>query len=335
MTALLTFLVLAGLIFFSGKRLSYYGGLVARHLGLGQAWIGLILMASVTSLPELSVGISSVARVGSADLALGDVLGSCVFNLFLLSVLDVLVAGEPLSARVSTSHILAGAMSLILVALVGLELHLPATLAITSWIAVSSGLFLVLYLVTVRLLFRYEARMNLSPAAAGNRLDPAPALSLKQALSYYLLHAGVVVSAALFLPDMAQTIAVEFGLGESLVATLFLAASTSLPEAAVSVSAVRMGSYDLAVGNLMGSNLFNILILGIDDLFYTPGHLLKAASDTHLISVFGVTVMTGIAMAGLMYRSPRKLFFLAWDAWLIGLVYLGNLWLLYYFRHGG
>lgn len=329
---LLLFGVLAGLIFLSGKRLSLYGDAIAAHLGLGRAWIGLVLMASVTSLPELTVGISSVALVGSADLALGDVMGSCVFNLFLLALMDALVPGVPLSSKVSTSHILAAAMSIVLVALVGLGLFLPPTIVITSWIGLSSGAFVVVYFVSVRLLYQYELKMVQTAVAQEAGEMAGPKVSLKKAVLFYALNAVVVVGAALALPGIAHNIAVRSGLGESFVGTLFLAATTSLPEAAVSISAIRMGSFDLAVGNLIGSNMFNILILSIDDAFYTRGYLLKDASESNLVSVFSVIIMTGVAIAGLMYRSGKKRYFLAWDALFIGAVYLGNLLLLYYLR---
>lgn len=330
--ALLIFTILASLIFFSGKRLSLYGDAIAVHLGMGKAWIGLILMASVTSLPELSVGISSVYLVGSADLALGDVLGSCVFNLFLLSLMDSLVPGVPLSSKVSTSHILAAALSITLVAMVGLGLYLPPNIVLVSWIGLSSIAFVVVYFLSMRLLYHYELKMVAAASIPEGSPGAVPEVSLKKAILLYVVNAVVVVGAAVFLPSTAETIARESGLGESFVGTLFLAASTSLPEAAVSISAVRMGSYDLAVGNLIGSNLFNILVLAIDDVFYTRGHLLKDASDSNIVSAFSVIMMTAVAIAGLMYRSKRKVFFLAWDALLIAAVYIGNLLMLYYLR---
>lgn len=332
MSALAIFVVLALLIFFSGKRLSLYGDAIAIHLGLGKAWIGLMLMASVTSLPELTVGISSVTLVGSADLALGDVMGSCVFNLFLLSLMDSLVPGVPLSSKVSPSHILAAALSIILVAMVGLGLYLPPNIVLVSWIGLSSIAFVVVYLVSVRLLYHYTLKLITATAIPEGEKEALPPASFRKAVLLYALHAMVVVGAALFLPGIAETIAKESGLGESFVGTLFLAASTSLPEAAVSISAIRMGSFDLAVGNLIGSNLFNILILSIDDAFYTKGHLLKDASDNNIVSVFSVIIMTAVAIAGLMYRSNRKPFFVAWDALLIGAVYIANLLALYYLR---
>jgi cation:H+ antiporter len=328
--SLLLFVVLAALIFFSGKKLSEYGDMIARHMGLGRAWIGLVLMASVTSLPELSVGISSSALAGSADLALGDVMGSCVFNLFILSMLDVFVRGEPLLFKASPSHMLAAALSIILVALVGMGLFLPTNITIIKWIGLSSILFIVVYFISMRLIYFYEAKLLLAQVA--KEAEPVPPISFKRAVWLYVINAGVVIGAALFLPGLAQNIATASGWGESFVGTFFLAASTSLPEVAVSYSAIRMGAVDLAVGNLIGSNLFNILILSVDDMFYNKGPLLKDASDSNLVSVFSVIMMTAVVIASLAYRRPRKSFLMAWDSLIISGIYIGNLVLLYYLQ---
>ena len=152
---------------------------------------------------------------------------------------------------------------------------------------------------------------------------------MKKAIIWYSVNALVVVAAALFLPGFADRIAERTGLGESFVGTLFLAASTSLPEVAVSISAVRIGATDIAVGNLFGSNLFNVLILAIDDIFYTKGLLLKNASDLNIYSVLATIIMTAIAIIGLSYRAEHKRFIMAWDTLLILLVYIGNILLLY------
>jgi cation:H+ antiporter len=90
-----------------------------------------------------------------------------------------------------------------------------------------------------------------------------------------------------------------------------------------------MGSLDLAVGNLLGSNLFNILILAIDDIFYTKGFILKDASPNNIISVFSAILMTAVAIIGLSFRTKGKRFLLAWDAALIFFIYIVNLILLY------
>ncbi len=84
----LGFLVCTVAIVHGGAKLTKYGDAIAEITGWGKAWTGLILMASVTSLPELMTGISSVAIIGEPDLAAGDVFGSCVFNLLILSYID-------------------------------------------------------------------------------------------------------------------------------------------------------------------------------------------------------------------------------------------------------
>lgn len=322
------FLFCAVVIFLAGKKLAHYGDALADLTGLGKAWIGLILMASVTSLPELMVGISSSAIVKSADLAVGDILGSCAFNLGILALMDAFVPKhKPLLGSASPNHVLAAALGLILITMAGIGLYLPNDFIITSGIGVISISFMVIYLFSVRLMYQYNNRI--AGNATGDATDHASGLTLKTAAGWYTLYALIIIAAALFLPHFAEQIAEQTGLGKSFVGTLFLAVSTSLPEIAVSIAAVRMGSIDLSVGNLLGSNIFNVFILFIDDLFYTKGTLLKDASDSHIISVFSVILMSAIAIIGLTYRTTEKRYFLAWDALLIFIIYVLNIVLLY------
>jgi cation:H+ antiporter len=144
----------------------------------------------------------------------------------------------------------------------------------------------------------------------------------------YAFFSLIIIVAALSLPYFAEHIAEMTGLKQSFIGTFFLAVSTSLPEIAVSIAAVKMGSIDLAVGNLLGSNIFNILILAIDDLFYTKGLLLQNASPSHLISILSTIIMSAIVVIGLSYHAKGKRFFLAWDAVVIFIVYIINLILL-------
>jgi cation:H+ antiporter len=321
------FLICAVIIFFAGKKLSFYGDAIAELTGLGKAWIGLILMASVTSLPELMVGISSSAIIQSADLAVGDILGSCAFNLFILALMDAFVPkNKPLIGSASPNHILAAALGLILITLTGVGLFLPDDIVLTKGIGLTSLLFIIIYIVSIRLIYSY----NLShPDATETAHHTDPKITLKKVIVRYIFFAVIIIAAALFLPYFAEQIAEQTGLGKSFVGTLFLAVSTSLPEIAVSYAAIRLGSLDLSVGNLLGSNIFNILILSIDDIFYTKGHILKDASEGNLISVFAVIIMTAIAIIGLTYRSTGKRFLLAWDALLIMVIYILNMVLLY------
>ncbi len=84
----LQFVLCAGLIGIAGVRLSRYGDAIAGHTGLSRNWIGLVLLATVTSLPELVTGLSAVTLAAAPDIAVGDVLGSCVFNLGRIQPVD-------------------------------------------------------------------------------------------------------------------------------------------------------------------------------------------------------------------------------------------------------
>ncbi|HBA26511.1 MAG TPA: hypothetical protein DCY98_03815 [Nitrospinae bacterium] len=112
--------------------------------------------------------------------------------------------------------------------------------------------------------------------------------------------------------------------------------TTSLPEVVVSISALKIGATDMAIANLFGSNIFNILILAIDDIFYIKGSLLADVSANHAVTGFMAVLMTGIAVVSLIYRLERKTFLrLGWDTIAILLAYIVNIYLLYILRVKG
>ena len=321
------FIICAIIIFLAGKKLSLYGDLLAEITGLGKAWIGLILMSAVTSLPELMVGISSVAIIGDADLAVGDIFGSCAFNLGILSLMDFFTPkNKPLFTSASKSHIMAAAFGALLIAIAGLGIFLGDAIILSPYIGFTSFAFVIVYLISLRVIYNYQSAQ---PKTADNHTSTS--LNKQQIVIRYIAFASVIILTALALPHFAERIAMHTGLGKSFVGTLFLAVSTSLPEIAVSIAAVRMGSADMAVGNLMGSNIFNVFILFLDDLFYARGPLLQHVSSAHLISVFMVLIMSMVAIIGLMFPSQNRRFFLATDTLVILLLYVINIILLYIF----
>ena len=154
----------------------------------------------------------------------------------------------------------------------------------------------------MRVVFAYErahpTETDMGPASA-----PATAL-LHQAIARFVLAALVVVLAGLWLPFAAIDLAHAMGWNRSFVGSLFVAMATTLPELAVTLSALRLGALDMAIGNLLGSNLFNVTIIAVDDLFYRQGALLADVSLVHAVSAASAIVMTGLAMVGLFFR-PR------------------------------
>lgn len=327
MFAFLWFITCAAIIFFAGKKLSYYGDLISEMTGLWRAWIWLILMASVTSLPELMVWLSSSAIVESADLATGDILGSCLFNLAILAAMDAfLPKNKPLLSHASQSHILAAGFGMILIALVGIGIYLPSDISIL-WVGSVTLSCAIIYLISVRVLYHYSQSHPHDESVIDTQDNQLP---LKKVIQYFCGFATIIVTAALFLPHFAEQIAHMTGLGQSFVGTIFIAISTSLPEVAVSYAAIRMGSIDLSVWNLLWSNIFNIFILFLDDIFYTKGTILTHASDANLVTIFGTIIMTAIILIGLTFHAKKKRYFLGYDTIALFWTYFATITILYF-----
>jgi len=194
--------------------------------------------------------------------------------------------------------------------------------------SVPSPLLLLLYAVAIRTLFRYERSQRAE--AVEERVERYPHITLRDAVIRYVLAAIVVVAAGLWLPYVGRDIAQAMAWQETFVGTLFVALATTLPEIVVTVSAVRIGALDLAVSNLLGSNLFNLVIIAIDDIVYVKGPLLSYVSPLHAVSALSVVMMSGVAVVGLFYRPRTRLFrTVGWTSLLLLSLYLLNTFFLY------
>ena len=313
--------------------LTRYADVIADKTGWSGAWIGLVLLASVTSLPELATGISSVTLVDAPDVAVGNVLGACVLNLSYVAVLDVMKRDEPLFQRASQGHIGLAGFGIVMLALAGLGLaysRLPMAQRLGP-IGLYASALLVVYLLAVRTVFVYER----SQIGAGARPEASryPDMSLRQAALRCVVAAFVVVAAGVWLPFVATELAQVMQWHKSFVGTLLVAAVTSLPELVVTLSALRIGAIDMAIANLLGSNLFNLMLLAIDDVLYLPGPILGAVTPVHAVSAASAMLMGGVVVIALLMRPSGRVWRLAgWTSIALGGVYVFNAYVL--FRHG-
>lgn len=316
------FVACSVVILWAGVRLARYGDAIGERTGLGGSWVGLILLATVTSLPELVTGVSSVLQ-DLPDIAAGDAIGSCMFNLLILAMLDVRHP-MPLATRVHQGHLLSAGFGLAMLGVLMLAMLAGIQAPSVGWIGIHSLVFLGLYGLAARSIFVFE-RGHPAPAVAGAVPSDVP---LPLAARRFGVAAAALVAAASFLPAAAEHLAEATGLGQTFVGTLFVAATTSMPEIVVSMSALHIGALDMAVANLFGSNLFNVAVVGLDDVFYTAGPLLAIVSPAHQFSAVAAMTMTGFAVIGLTFRAGRKRFRLAWDSIGIVTVYVLTVWLL-------
>ena len=331
--AWLQFIFCAGVIGVAGTRLSRYGDVIGAKTGVSGTWTGLILIAAVTSLPELITGITAVTAARAPNIAVGDVMGSCVFNLAMLVIVDFLHREEPVYRRASQGHILSAGFGVILIGFAGLNVLLGSRAAAPAFwhVGIYSPVILLLYLLAVRTLFQYEREQFKAHAeAAATRY---PGITLGQAVRRYTIAALAILAAGTWLPFAGVRLAEVMGWHSTFVGTLFVAGATSLPELVVTVAALRIGAIDMAISNLLGSNLFNVAILAVDDAFFVPGPLLSLVSPVHAISAASAVVMTGIVVVALLYRPrTRILRTIGWTSLGLFTLYILNAYVL--FLHG-
>lgn len=329
----LQFVLCVALIGVAGARLSRYGDIIAEKTRTGGTWIGMVLLATVTSLPELVTGVSAVTVADVPNIAVGDVLGSCVFNLAILIVLDFLHRDESVYTRASQGHILSAAFGILLIGMVGFSLLLEqqGRMGRVAHVGFYTPAIVLLYLLAMRTVFRYQKHEMAS--FFEQRADRYPGVTLRQAVRGYAVAALVVLAAGSGLPFVGGRMAEAMGWHESFVGTLFVAFATSVPELAVTLAALRIGALDMAIGNVLGSNLFDILIIAVDDVFFVRGSILAHVASAHFASVISAMMMTGIVIVGLLYRPRRRLFrTVGWASLFLLAIYLVNAWVLY--QHG-
>lgn len=299
-----------------------YGDKIATILGLSRSWVGLVLLATATSLPELFTGLSAVVVAGEPEIAVGNALGACVLNLAFLVVLDEASRSEPMYRRIDQGHILAAGFGVVMIGAAGAMLLLSQqAISLSVWhVSGFTPIIIVLYVVAMRASFTYERCMR--PPAD---LVVKEEMTLAQAVTRYGAAAAVVVAAGAWLPFIGAEMAKVMGWKTSFVGTLVITAATSMPELVVTLSALRLGAVDMAIGNLLGSNLFDILILAIDDLFYTKGPLLEEVAPVHAVTAFAVVVMSGIFIIALFYKPHTRIGGLVgWVSLALLMIYLGS-----------
>ncbi len=298
------FMASAMVIVIAAIQLAKYGDVIALRTRLGGMFVGTLLLAGATSLPELLTAINA-ARRGVPNLTAGNIFGSSMFNMFLLAVLDIFYCRARFLRRLGISFALNSGQA---VAMTGLALFFIVAQidAQVGWIGVDSLILIAGYVVVTRLLFSGPATENTEPA------DPEPLPegfpSLRRALIGFGLATLAIVAFTPLLVQSSIRIAEETALSTGFVGITLVAIVTSLPEVITATAAARMGAYEMAAGNLFGSNTFNIFALGLTDFFYTDGRFLETASSEMVLAGIIALMLTHIALVGNLFRNvvPRK-----------------------------
>jgi len=281
--AFTVFVISAIFIIFAGMALAKYGDEIAEKTGWGTLWVGTILISVSTSLPELVVNIDAVWIEKSPGLALGNVFGANMINIFVIGVVALVFGIRNLfgnQGRETQILVQTG------IGLVALAAVVAATGDFRLGPSSVGGL-----LVGVAYILGMRAVYNAGRAEAGAAVaEEAPKGSPRNAFIGFAVASLVVIVAGHFLAASSDDIAKLSGISASFIGVLLVSLVTTLPEGTVTIAACFRKSYGIAIGNVYGSCAFNVFVITIAGLFH-DGPLLRAMEPAHYVAAAGAFLL--------------------------------------------
>ncbi|WP_255212165.1 sodium:calcium antiporter [Terribacillus saccharophilus] len=292
------FILAAALSVYAATHLSNHADTISRKSNMNGFLTGTLLLAIATSLPELTATISA-ALIDNPDIAVGNGLGSMLFNLFVLFLFDLHFRRRKLFLQVSKQHLYSGTISLILTIVAIIALGINHSYTILN-ISIPSLLIIAIYGVGMYLTSKQDVP-NESDTKTGK--DE----SLSQAKLRFLLFASIILVAGSVLSLSGDALASATGISATFIGSILIAAATSLPDAVSVYVALKLGNPNLAVGTILGSNLFNIIVVAISDIVYFNGSVWQdTANSIMIIAIIGL-ILTGISMIIIARKHTRSL----------------------------
>ncbi|WP_404405753.1 sodium:calcium antiporter [Jeotgalibacillus malaysiensis] len=331
--AFVWFVLAAIVTVYAAMKLSTYADVISTKTAMGGLLVGTLLLAGATSLPEVTTSLSAVL-IGNNDIAIGNVLGSNLFNVFILACFDLYYRKKKLFLQASNDHLYTAGLGLLLTLLVMVALTLRIDYTILG-MGIDSILIVVIYIAGISIIGRLS-KSDQSLPQAEEHVTATPAkesseftMSVKHAVIGFIIAAIVIMGAGTVLSIMGDQIAVITGLGSSFVGSFLVAATTSLPEAVSVLVALRLKNINLAMGSILGSNIFNMLILAGSDLIYREGAIITSVSDSHLTTAIGVTILSVIAIWAVLMKKATSTFKYVLPSLLVVIVYFVSSYLIF------
>ena len=285
----------AALVFFSIKCADYVD-LLDKKTNLSGAFIGGVILAAVTSLPEFVTSISSIYAVQNPELIIGNVLGSNIFNLCIFGSMTALAVKSFAKTNVGKSHLITLLCTAAAYVLVGVTL-------LTGWgripvinVNAAALVILVIYFISLKFLS--------SDDTESEEEDDSP-LTVKQIVIRFIFMALGLIAMSIVVTFFTDMIQEKLNLGASIAGALFLGIVTSLPELSSSVALVRHKNFNAMVGNVVGSNMFNFTILSIADIIAGTTAVFVFSEDSMQMIWFGLA-STALVAGSILLQSRFK-----------------------------
>ena len=290
------YLVVAALVTFMSIKASEYVDMLDKTTSLSGAFLGGILLSAVTSLPELFTSISSTLMLDQPGLCIGNILGSNLFNYAMLSFFILTAVAKFAKCDLSKIHFIVAVSVVAMGLLIVCNKYGFLAFDIGN-VSVTSVLIILLYVLTVWIMYKKGGTSETED-------DGEPVtLSRKQILTRFTLVSVGIVVFSVILTYITDELSVRLNLGKTVAGALFLGVATSLPETASTFTLFKIKNYDIAVGNIVGSCLFNFTILSVADFFYRGGGIYTIADPSTMNLIIFASVASVLAAVLMKFRN--------------------------------
>lgn len=284
------FLLLAFLTVILSIRLSYYGDKITKQTKVGAAFVGGLLIASITSLPEFVTSVSAVV-IDNAALSFGDIVGSNMFNVFILAVYNIYFFKKDVFKNTSRKYIF------------------ECLILITDYIFIVLGTnnifinFVTFFLFCAYLIYMISVLKNKDEES-----NEEPDQKVNYVFIKFILTAVIMVFLSIMLTKEADKIAHMYpSFSSSSIGAMLLGITTSLPEVVTTFSLLKLGNFNMAASNMLGSNIFNFLVLAISDIFVKESHIYSYSDSYTMMYVIGGIITTFLLVISLILKKNNKI----------------------------
>ena len=282
------FLLLAFLTIYTSIKLSYYGDVLSKKTKLGAAFIGGLLIASITSLPEFVTSISAVI-MDNASLSFGDIVGSNMFNIFVLAVYNIYFFKSDYLRNSSKKHII----ECIILMIDYIFITIGTFNIVINYI---STILIIMYIIYMFFVFKNNSSDEKDEYINENYI-----------VIKFIITALVMIILSILLTKEADKISRIYpNFSSNTIGAILLGITTSLPEVVTTFALIKLNNFDMAISNMLGSNIFNFLVLSFADIFIKNDYIYSYSDKYNLFYLVGGLLVTGLLSMCIINNKSNK-----------------------------
>lgn len=315
-------------VYFLGQKLARYADLIAQRTGIGHAVVGVVMLGAVTSLPEIATSGTAALR-GESAMAVNNLIGSVAVQLVALALVDLVYGGRAVTSRVTSASVMANAqLSIMMLGIIAFGVVVGEFAIPVLGIGIFALLTMLAYLFGAWLLSKCDengwrpGRFSSTDAELSDGSD----ISTKSLAFRTVLAGAAIMAAGTVLTLAAEGIAETTGRGGGIIGLTLLAAATSLPEFATALAAMRLGRAGLAIGDVLGGNMFDTSLILLVDVLHPAGPVLTMVDPSSMAAAILALVLTAIYCTGIIVRRGIVMARMGLDSWAVLIVYGLGMW---------